>query len=1235
MSALAHADHLFSNILRHPTLIFRAGLVIAALPAIVCTAAVAAAQPARQVEAAREFNIPAGDAAATLRQLSAQAGVELLYSTEAVAGVQTRTVRGRLSPLEALAQLLRDTPLQAQRHPATGGFAIVRPKGADRRPTAPPPRPRDNAASDNAQPSSESKKPMKPTKSSGLLSLLAGWFALAPVDGDAQTANAAKGPTRDEVVTLSPFEVSTARDTGYAANETLAGTRMRTNLRDVGASLTVLTPEFLQDLAVNSFEQALLYTPSVDSVEGDNTDTNRSSGTHLRYSTGQSYSIRGFNTNTGNQSVSHDFFTSLDAPDNYNLERITLALGPNSMLIGVGNPQGTAVTTTKRAQLQRRKTTVELQADRWESLRIALDHNQPLIKDKLAFRINLLHDQKREFRKYEGKDQERMTLGLSYKPFPNTTVTVNHENYTLHTNYASLMQGFDGPMLRWIQAGKPLVNFVSAGQTWSTTRPYLDANGNRIPVAPGVVDADGFVDAKADFDPLGALSQDATHRPVWVVGLNLANPMVNTRYQGNLMGATFGGINSANYQSMDPWAMVGISKDTFMNGGTWDNPSNKQHGRWTQVTLEQKLAEKLYLEVAGNLAVHDQNLETSNFNYIQIDPNRYLPEGTLNPGYLVPYSQGPGQFRPTTNKSGEYRATLSYELDLAKRHRWLGRHNLAGLYQYSRSDSAQDVMRVYNLATVGLPTTAGWSNDALNSVHTLVTRAYYVNGKVPILPDLSQVMKNVSVLNGYGRMMGATANETAPINLSMEAFSNPGKSRFEDGAVSLGWQGRWFADRLVTIAGYRTDDTKSYGIPNPSRNAINPAIPGATTDPLKQFFTPAAQIPYNAQPSVESKGTTRTYGAVLHALPWLSLTYNQSTNFLPLANASSLNALGEPAPNSTGQTQEYGLRFYLMQGKLALSLTRFETEANDQTRNANGSVGGTRNILTRLRDNYKTLGDSHFGDLPPVNYYPVDTGSVSDTWSYVADGYEMNLVYNPSRNWRVSLSGSINTNTQGTILAALGRYLYTDSKFEGLGTWRQYASELRKVGAGQRSAFFDLDPANPVARAQASADALYIEQQSTAQEKTYQDSIALTGITTARNGKYAMNGLITRVFNEGKLKGWSVGGNFRWRSENTLGYERTRDALGAPNGVYIVSRPLMGDEYWDVGAMVSYQRRVFKNINLRVQLNVQNLPNWQDARLVKSDSDTLGVYGTTSAYVPVLWELRRPRNFVLTSTFEF
>jgi hypothetical protein len=69
--------------------------------------------------------------------------------------------------------------------------------------------------------------------------------------------------------------------------------------------------------------------------------------------------------------------------------------------------------------------------------------------------------------------------------------------------------------------------------------------------------------------------------------------------------------------------------------------------------------------------------------------------------------------------------------------------------------------------------------------------------------------------------------------------------------------------------------------------------------------------------------------------------------------------------------------------------------------------------------------------------------------------------------------------------------------------------------------------------------------------------------------------------------------------------------------------------------MLSYQRRIFQNINLRVQLNVQNLPNWQEPRLVKSDYDTTGLYGTANAIVPVLWELRRPRNFVLSTTFDF
>jgi hypothetical protein len=1064
--------------------------------------------------------------------------------------------------------------------------------------------------------------------------VVSAWFCTLAL-AQAPAAPAKSVPLADSVVELSPFMVTTDKDTGYAAGETLAGTRMRTSLRDVGASLTILTPEFMRDLAVNSFDQALLYTPSVDAVEGDNTDVSRQSGTQMRYGTGQSYSIRGFVSNAGNQSISHDFFSALEPTDNYNLERLTLSLGPNSMLIGVGNPQGTAITTTKRAQLRNQKTSVQFQTDRWGSRRMAIDHNQPLIKDRLAVRLNLLHDEQREFRRYEGRDQERMTLSVTAKPFPNTVLTVNHESYSLHSNASSLMWGFNGSALRWLAAGKPTVEFLPAGQSWTAARAYVDAKGNRIPVAAGVVDADGLVDAQSDFDPKGALGANTANNPTWVVGLNLTNPVINMRYQGQLQNATFGGINSSNYQSSDPWALMGMNKDTNLNGGTWDDPSSLQHGRWSQAMVEQKLTEGLYLELGANLALYNQNLDPNNFTVITIDPNRYLPDGSLNPGYLMPYdSNGQMQFRKIRNRSTEFRGTLSYERDLTKINRWFGKHNFAALAQASRSEAAQDLMRVFNLATIGYPTSGGWSGDATNSTNLLSTRVYFVNGNVPTMPDSSQVQRNFGLLNGYVRMAGSTANEAAPINLSLQSFSNAVKNKSTNDSLSLGWQARWLRDRLVTVVGYRTDDTKSYGVPV-SRTAANPAVAGSDTDPLKKFFTPAAQIPFNDKPTVAAKGITRTAGAVLHVLPWLSLTYNQSSNFLPVSDASWLNALGEPAPNSAGETKDYGVRLSWWQGKVSLGVNRFKTSADNQARNANGYVGGTRNILTRLRNNYKTPGDSHFKDLAEVNFYPVDTGNVADTWSYVAEGYELNLIFNPSSQWRMALSGSSNINKQGTHLAAVGRYLYTDSKFQGLGTARNFASELNKVAAGQTSAFFDLNPADSVARTQAAADALYIQQQADAQEKTYLDDIALTGITTARNGKYAVNGLITRSFNDGRLKGWSVGTNFRWRSVNTLGYQRRADATGAPTGIYDVTRPLKGKEYWDLGAMVSYQRRVFKNVGLRVQLNIQNLPNWQAPRLVKSDVDSMGVYGSTTTIVPVLWELRRPRNFVLTTTFDF
>ena len=63
--------------------------LLSALPLAGVTAWLAAAEPAKQT-----YNLPAGEAASTLRLLSETARREILFSAESVRGVRTQAVQG-------------------------------------------------------------------------------------------------------------------------------------------------------------------------------------------------------------------------------------------------------------------------------------------------------------------------------------------------------------------------------------------------------------------------------------------------------------------------------------------------------------------------------------------------------------------------------------------------------------------------------------------------------------------------------------------------------------------------------------------------------------------------------------------------------------------------------------------------------------------------------------------------------------------------------------------------------------------------------------------------------------------------------------------------------------------------------------------------------------------------------------------------------------------------------------
>jgi len=119
----------------------------------------------------REFDVPAGDAAATLPLAARQGGLELAVFEGTVRGVHTPALRGRLEPRVALARLVAGTGLELVDDGGTGPITLRRSEVP--RPLASP---------------TPSENPMKPRT---LLATLGAWLTLAA--GPLPEARAADG----------------------------------------------------------------------------------------------------------------------------------------------------------------------------------------------------------------------------------------------------------------------------------------------------------------------------------------------------------------------------------------------------------------------------------------------------------------------------------------------------------------------------------------------------------------------------------------------------------------------------------------------------------------------------------------------------------------------------------------------------------------------------------------------------------------------------------------------------------------------------------------------------------------------------------------------------------------------------------------------------------------------------------------------------------------------------------
>ncbi len=292
----------------------------------------------------------------------------------------------------------------------------------------------------------------------------------------------------DETIVLSPFEVTAQEENGYLATETLAGTRIRTNLRDVGSAISVVTKEFLQDIGATDNASLLQYTA--------NTEVSGTLGTYTGLGNAATLdeSSRLLAPNTVNRvrglsaaENTRDYFVS-DIPwDSYNTDRVDIQRGPNSILFGLGKPAGIINASLSNASF-RDEGQVDFRVGSNSSVRASFNLNKEIIEDVLAVRIAGLMDNEKYRQKPAYEDDQRGYVAIRFDPklfgdSAHTSIKFKYENGDIQANRPRIVTPQDS-VSPWFRSSttsgtNPFggLDHVTAPDPYTAFAEYMNASG--------------------------------------------------------------------------------------------------------------------------------------------------------------------------------------------------------------------------------------------------------------------------------------------------------------------------------------------------------------------------------------------------------------------------------------------------------------------------------------------------------------------------------------------------------------------------------------------------------------------------------------------------------------------------------------------------------------------------------------------------------------------------------------
>lgn len=784
----------------------------------------------------------------------------------------------------------------------------------------------------------------------------------------AQTTVPAAGASAEdprETLVLSPFVVEADEDTGYAARDTLAGTRIRTELKDVGSAIQVVTQKFLQDTNSKNAADLLVYTTGTEVAgqggnftgAGDNAVIDTTAYTQPVANT----RVRGL----AEADNLRDFFLT-DIPwDAYNVGRVDLQRGPNSVLFGIGSPAGIINSSINGATF-RDENEVEFQFGSFGTHRQTADFNKVLVKDTLAVRVSALNDRTNYRQAPAFRDDERIFGAVRWDPKlfsdrARTSIRANYEKGEVNANYPRLTPPMDNISPWFTAMNKGMFAYQNSNDLTTfgnaTYNPWLGAAGNRIwdgQVATFESNADAqHIIFAADVKNFPAADADR-------------NNTVNGSYKGIQNYDSFAANDRQPGYVIKPFKAKSMTDasifDFYNNLIEGDNKRSWNEFDAYNVTLAQTFLDD---RIGFELAYDKQDSSWSYKNAISgdaaaitVDVMTTLADGSANPnaGRAMVIMGGGSAGSGWTNRTREtFRATAFAKLDFADvlksnstLAKILGTHNFTVAYSDYADDTFSKNWVNWYVGNGFAPT----AEVAVGQASRDITPIIYLSGDLRGSSTasglgLQRITGRILAQSGTVRQWDTTTmsfiDYPVPVVTPDEAhgpYTNATLARNEIESQVAVWQGQLFGGILVPMVGWRKDESI----------ALNAGTPNKTLGLVDNVNDPDWRLPTNENDTANGRswdfveGETKTYSVVLHvpkritdAIPGkigVSFFYNRSENFKP--DASRKDIIGAPIAAPSGKTKDYGVTLSLLDNRVQLKVNRYETSMTNATLNAGG-----------------------------------------------------------------------------------------------------------------------------------------------------------------------------------------------------------------------------------------------------------------------------------------------------------